>query len=464
MATTVRNQPTTLLILTVHGVGPSGQDGAKIHLHHTELARSRDAILQTCLPDFMDRDHLHIDIRDIDWQRDVHQQLKVDETLAKVTPLGIPALRSAINDRAADVLLYAEPQRAVLQRAVQQALNAAFLQYIVEHPERATRKLHVVLLAHSLGSVICYDLLAMTAPPSTSDMHEAEVALAGLPPAPEGAIQARRKAIHSMETTAQQPSSKTLLFPVLALYLLGSPLGMFLASRGHCPGSMAAPFPPHSPGSTYLFNVMHANDPIAYRFEPFLSNALAAYRPVLLPHWATLGPNGKASVVAAVSASTAAGLLHPLAGLATVAASIAGHATHRSVKRLPDVHRHHPVRCSGRFDFVLQTNLTEDLSSYASVLGAHKAYWFSRDLMYFVLMQSLKAMLLPDGSEPAASPAPPLDPRSLPLPHRDPRPTPCALTGFPVLPPCVCPHPLPLSPLLLKAGTPSPLPRVWILT
>lgn len=31
-----------------------------------------------------------------------------------------------------------------------------------------------------------------------------------------------------------------------------------------------------------------------------------------------------------------------------------------------------------RLDFVLQTDLAEDLSGYANVLAAHKAYWFSR--------------------------------------------------------------------------------------
>eukprot|EP00667_Euglena_gracilis_P024144 EG_transcript_27598 len=191
MAGVLRDRPAALLLLTVHGVGPSGADGAKIRLHHLELTRSRDAILQTCLPDFADREDLCIDVRGIDWQRDVHNQLQVDETLAKVTPLGLAPLRAAINARAADVLLYAEPQRHVLQAAVRRSLNAAFLDYVAEHPERASWNLHVVLLAHSLGSIICYDLLAAAPRPASPATPGAEPPLAGLPPSPESAIQAR---------------------------------------------------------------------------------------------------------------------------------------------------------------------------------------------------------------------------------------------------------------------------------
>ena len=55
--------------------------------------------------------------------------------------------------------------------------------------------------------------------------------------------------------------------------------------------------------------------------------------------------------------------------------------------------------CVHRFDFILQSDLADDLGSYAAMISAHKVYWGSKDLMFCLLTQSLKAILLPGGSE-----------------------------------------------------------------
>ena len=163
--------------------------------------------------------------------------------------------------------------QALMQTVVQDALNNTFLEYVAKNPEKVARDFHVVLFAHSLGSVICYDLLAQQGPvppaqtpPNTPASTHTAAPVA--PTVPGWAPSTPTSGPSSDPTRATWDKPSKLLFPVLALYALGSPLPLFLAGRGVTTGTLPGAYPRGARGSKHLYNIMHANDPIAYRYRP----------------------------------------------------------------------------------------------------------------------------------------------------------------------------------------------------
>ena len=103
MVTALRERPITILVLTVHGVGPSSE---KISTHLNQLTENKDLILKSCLPDFSNPEQVCVDFWGIDWQSEVHRQLDVNNTLEKITPPTLGTVRDLINNRFVDVMLY----------------------------------------------------------------------------------------------------------------------------------------------------------------------------------------------------------------------------------------------------------------------------------------------------------------------------------------------------------------------
>ena len=221
---------------------------------------------------------------------------------------GLPAVPPArphqvINGRLIDVMLYLMPHRDTLLRAVQRGLNRAYLDYLTSEsdadPAFDPAGLRVLLYAHSLGSVMCYDLLS-------------------------------------------EPGA--LHFPVHTFCALGSPLGLFLATRGVALGGLGGVFPPGAAGAQFVFNVLHPYDPLAYRLEPFVDAALRARRPVTLPHPRTGGDRP------GLLKSMVSGIVTPLSQSRRARSRSPPAAAARPPA--PAVKRAH-LLC-GRFDFLMQ--------------------------------------------------------------------------------------------------------------
>ena len=107
----------------------------------------------------------------------------------------------------------------------------------------------VTLIGHSLGSVIVWDLLALSQGAGYTSWG---------PTLPHGA--------------KKEDDIPPLPFVPENTFLLGSPLGLFLTLRGsHFEMSQHPSF--KLPTST-LFNIFHPADPVAYRIEPLLAKDL----------------------------------------------------------------------------------------------------------------------------------------------------------------------------------------------
>ncbi|RHY30430.1 hypothetical protein DYB32_006937, partial [Aphanomyces invadans] len=155
-----------------------------------------------------------------------------------------------------DMLYYASPAYGQLVvDSVTAQMNSKYKRFLHHHPgtdpplldchsSRLSNDVgwngHVSIFAHSLGSVIAYDILS----------HDA------------GALSA---------TGVQFPG---LEFPVENFFAAGSPVPVMLLSRGQVELTGDADTPllhvPSRPRCAHYFNFIHPSDPIAYRMEPLL--------------------------------------------------------------------------------------------------------------------------------------------------------------------------------------------------
>jgi hypothetical protein len=229
-------------------------------------------------------------------------------TLKGVTLSTIPALRAIANDVILDVLLYMTPNYCydVLESVTDQiiALHKVFNKI---HPEFAENGGKNSIIGHSLGSVICWDLLSLKKDAAqtgrthgvhiTSSSNEDNAAaisyqqFAGSGATvkmelEQGVIAATKNTVSSRTDSDSgtwgpalpKPLKRLLPFEPDFTIFLGSPVGLFLTLRGahalfdnlrqaHPDHPLAAPFrlPTRS-----MYNIYSPSDPVAYRIEPIL--------------------------------------------------------------------------------------------------------------------------------------------------------------------------------------------------
>jgi len=144
--------------------------------------------------------------------------------LSRVSLASVPLLREFANEVILDVLFYEQAaHRQRIQRAVLDGIRALVVEWHRHNPSFAADGGRVVLLGHSLGALICFDLLTLGA-------------------------------VHS--PLQGSPS---------AFFALGSPIGCFVSLRGAALGRSFEL--PHCPR---VYNLFHPHDPVAYRLEPLL--------------------------------------------------------------------------------------------------------------------------------------------------------------------------------------------------
>lgn len=225
-------------------------------------------------------------------------------SLEAITVEGVPALGGVtrvIRDLALDILLYQSAYRDHIAEIVQRESNRVYELFLQRNPTFApTGK--VSLIGHSLGSAILFDLLCQQKDrPSIS-----------------GPSSTRRRQFNRSQS-GTKPKHLDLNFDVEDFYCLGSPLGLYQMLKGckiagrslkgpQTQGSMdreamddpflgSAVLPTSTPGEsdslsitisspkcTQLFNIFHPADPVAYRVEPLVSNAMTSLKPQQLPY------------------------------------------------------------------------------------------------------------------------------------------------------------------------------------
>ncbi|ODQ81399.1 hypothetical protein BABINDRAFT_160738 [Babjeviella inositovora NRRL Y-12698] len=301
-------------------------------------------------------------------------------SLTGITVDGVQSLRNVLGDVMLDILLYYEPyyMQQIITEVVSE-MNAVYDQYLSRNPSFNGK---VSIMGHSLGSAICFDILAQQ---------------------PDGKM--------------TDPASQ-LKFDVENFFAVGSPVGVFkLLKRCNISSRALQPMANNeayakglvlSPKCNHLYNIYHPCDPVGYRMEPLIAPEFARYKAepirsaltpgVLTAHLkdvVSLGEDWTAKVAEkassvwsfAAKSSTAEPLIDMLnsreeekkeAKKEVKRGEVSGKALAKITK----------CNANGRVDYALPTGLFD--ISLVSALAAHVTYFEDADVAGFMLQELLK--------------------------------------------------------------------------
>jgi hypothetical protein len=348
--------PATVLVIILHGAGPGsvGREDRHLDFFRTSMA----GLAEDAFPELHEAGALALDFLCVDWRVDMHAEApELDASVAAVRLNGIRTVREFLDSHLPDVLLYAEHgRRDQVLRVLQRNMNAAYVDWRRRRPS-APGTTHVVIATHCLASLMAHALLGRDDLP--------------------------------------------LAFPVTALFTMGTPFGWFFPIDGHTLGSLSHVFA-SGPGCPYFYNIVHPYDPLAARLEPFVHKPLGDQPPVDLLYWKTEGSLNlsRGSTAAASVAAFVLGLaLVPIPLLSLPIAALGGILAYRNGKVVEEVSDAFGTAkpdhwVEGRYDFQVQTEVTEEISEHAAMLSAHHMYWTNRDVSFFILTQIYRCVFL----------------------------------------------------------------------
>ncbi|EGZ27650.1 hypothetical protein PHYSODRAFT_554083 [Phytophthora sojae] len=256
---TIRLRTFNHLVFVIHGIGQhidfrdgefkswNGETGVEGGNHaFRDMFRS---MLETTFQDIP----LALEMQSIEWHEDLHEPTGVDNIFDLISPEGASAIREFNKETFMDVLYYLSPRYGqLIVDSVTQQLNDKYRVFMNEHPGWDGK---VSIFAHSLGSMISYDILT----------HKpGEVASNGV----------------------RFPG---LEFEIDNFFGVGSPVGVMILARGDL-NIDDGEFTPgiKIPTCRRYFNVYHPIDPIAYRIEPLIKQEMHDKEPVQLMQYSAV--------------------------------------------------------------------------------------------------------------------------------------------------------------------------------
>lgn len=229
------------------------------------------------------------------WYDRIHSTSNsMTKSLNSVTLNTIPALRSIANDVVLDVLLYLTPNYCcdVLESVTDQIFSVYGV-FNKIFPDFSSRGGKFSLIGHSLGSVICWDLLSLKKNliENNDDVHGVHIAASKTkkktvgfnspPVTPTSTVGMTENSSDSNDYGTWGPSLPKTLDRVIPFepdftIFVGSPIGLFLSLRGaHSVFDSIRDAHPQKPKvspftlpTKRMYNIFSPSDPVAYRIEP----------------------------------------------------------------------------------------------------------------------------------------------------------------------------------------------------
>lgn len=303
-------------------------------------------------------------------------------TLKDITAESIPAVRNLISDVMLDIPYYLSHHKAKMTEAVTKEANRVYRLWCKNNPwfEEVGR---VHLIAHSLGSVMALDILSNQPTKLPGQAH----------------------------LRSGKPHSDIFEFDTKNLFFCGSPAGLFLLlhrapllprkgrQRPEADGEDIAAEVTGDAG-TYgclavnnLYNIMHYNDPIAYRVNACVdADYAAALQPASVPSAAYTWMQS----LGAMFRSRAVGPTKPKADeldeipsrlKAMRLPSTLEMETHDFTREEIAERRMYLMNENGQIDFTLHSGGGPLEIQYLNMLSAHSSYWVLQDFVRFLVVE-----------------------------------------------------------------------------
>ena len=271
------------LILVVHGIGQKGYE----NLIAKNTGQMREVILHL-MEKYYPNEKRRPMILPIEWRA----ALILDEGLTDMITLPrMPSMRHALNSIAMDIMYYQSPlYRSEIINGVIRSMNHTYQIFARNNPNFSGK---ISLVAHSLGSVIAYDVLTNWSPLLLYDQFVTTAIKEHLKQS--GIDDEERKILedfHSSRIKLFQDEDKVnsilirtdekLEFVVENMFNVGSPLAVFLVMRGVDFKKVL----PTNENVKHIYNIFHPYDPVAYRLEPLYDSHYKHIRPVKLFYYA----------------------------------------------------------------------------------------------------------------------------------------------------------------------------------
>jgi phospholipase DDHD1 len=271
------------LILVVHGIGQKGYE----NLIAKNTGQMREVILHL-MDKYYPNEKRRPMILPIEWRAN----LILDKGITDVITLPrMPSMRHALNSIAMDIMYYQSPlYRSEIINGVIRSMNNTYDIFTRNNPHFKGK---VSLVAHSLGSVIAYDVLTNWSPLLLYDQFVTSAIKEHLNQ--KGIDDEERKVLEDFHASRVKlfededkvnsillKTDEELKFQVENMFAIGSPLAVFLVMRGVDFKKVL----PKNENVKHIYNIFHPYDPVAYRLEPLYDSHYKHIRPVKLCYYA----------------------------------------------------------------------------------------------------------------------------------------------------------------------------------
>ena len=385
------------LVLVVHGIGQKLSERVEsFHFTHAINAFRRQVNLEMqseAVKPWLRQGMGSIMVLPVNWRsktklEDGDFQLQPDKedqdasenqfTLKDITAESLPAVRNLISDVMLDIPYYLSHHKPKMIEAVVKEANRIYRLWCNNNPNfHENGRVH--LIAHSLGSVMALDILSKQPTQLTEQLD--------------------------FKNTKER--TDILEFDTKSLFFCGSPAGFFLLLN-HSPllprkgrGKPEADGEDNSPGiagetGTYgclavdnLYNVLHQNDPVAYRVNAcvdvdYATSLQQAFVPSAVASWgAYLGSIFRSSHVTPTKALEAFPQRPKMASMPSTVEM----ETHNFTREEIAEKRMLLLNDNGQIDYTLRSRGGPLEIQYLNMLSAHSSYWILKDFVRFLVVE-----------------------------------------------------------------------------
>ncbi|VVC43158.1 Hypothetical protein CINCED_3A011463 [Cinara cedri] len=352
----------THLVFLIHGIGHK-IDNKKIIKNTSQF---RDCVKWIKQKYFLGTEQ-RAEFFPVDWR----SQCSFDGGLVEqITPLNLKNIRQILNSSAMDIMYYSSPVYGrEIQNSLANELNRLHSEFVERHPHHHFK---VSIMAHSLGSVISYDIITGWEP---------------------------------FIKRADNSSRIHLNFELENFFCLGSPLSVFLALRqNQIFKEDLDMFPMWLAKKVY--NIYHPTDPVAYRFEPLVARDYCRYKPIGIQAYGikwdysevglelidsndlsgedTTNPTESKTLDTKKENETFSRKLSTWLNMSS------NNENKTNINQfenntLPPSKNSTPVEAlNHRLDYILRDSIGGSASNYLSMLYTHTSYWSNYDVAYFI--------------------------------------------------------------------------------